>query len=139
MENLAEQTLFSSEFNSKQNELTILDVCSGNIGHLNLKKVAFLESNLCELYQKLTRLNESLKTYKNATTKYEEKYRLASAKSTSANLPFHEENLKAQLDVCMKATNESCANLFDLCLLVPTAPWVILKPFQLTNPFDNGL
>jgi hypothetical protein len=40
-------------------------------------------------------------------------------------LPFHEENLKNQLDECLKATNENCSNLFDLSLLVPTAPWVI--------------
>jgi hypothetical protein len=37
-------------------------------------------------------------------------------------LPLHKDNLKIQLDDCIKSTQETCRNLFDLSLIVPSAP-----------------
>jgi hypothetical protein len=93
---------------------------------------SFLESNLTDLYKKLIRLKESLKTMKTATASNEpsnNKPDLITRKEDSLRklklLPFHSENLSAQLDACISSTKESCDHLFDLSLIVPSAPWVL--------------
>jgi hypothetical protein len=40
-------------------------------------------------------------------------------------LPFHSESLNKQLDDCIASTTDSCNHLFDLSLIVPSAPWVV--------------
>ena len=42
-------------------------------------------------------------------------------------MPFHKHNLKSQLNDCLKCLSASCDDLFELTLLVPTAPWTPLK------------
>lgn len=78
---------------------------------------AALESNLAQLYKKLTRLSESFKTIKNSTNNNE-------SISKSSSLPFHTNSLKSLIDDSAKMTSECCKKLFDLSMLVPSAPWV---------------
>ena len=42
-------------------------------------------------------------------------------------MPLHKENLKIQLDECCKETNECSQSLFDLSLIIPSAPWASIK------------
>ena len=37
---------------------------------------------------------------------------------------LHKENLRDQLEECVSVTKVACSELFDLTLLVPSAPWV---------------
>ena len=87
-----------------------------------------LESNLAKLYKKLFRLKESLSTVQNLTPndlkQNAERKEVKSERSKSTCLPLHKENLKTQLDDCCKETNVCTQSLFDLALIVPSAPWV---------------
>ena len=78
---------------------------------------SFLETNLSQLFKKLTKLRESFKTVQTGDG-------LKEAKKKSDLMPLHKENLKTQLNECLEATGESCKLLFDLSLVVPSAPWV---------------
>lgn len=80
-----------------------------------------MESNLSQLYKKLNRLRESLKTVRNLNTN------VKIERKKSDSLPLHNESLKNQLDESLKMTSECCRNLFELSLLVPSAPWVLDK------------
>ena len=96
-----------------------------------------MESNLADLYKNLIRLRESLKTAKNlspvdaGSEKNGEKVENA---KKSKLLPFHVENLNFQLDECINSTTDSCSHLFDLSLIIPSAPWVN-KFFKSNNFF----
>ncbi len=133
----SEASLFTSKFaktNSKH--VNLLDVCSGDLNHVNLKQVSLLESNLSQLYKKLTRLKESLETNinENKSNNAKSKTELpASNKRKSQLLPLHRENLKSLLDECCLATQTSCSQLFDLSLIVPSAPWSTIK----ISPIDK--
>lgn len=60
---MSEASLLTTKFcKSSDGKIDILDVCSGDLSHINLKQVALLESDLSQLFKKLTRLKESLKT-----------------------------------------------------------------------------
>jgi len=48
----------------------------------------------------------------------------------SRYLPVHQETLKSQLEECTNMTNECCTSLFDLSLLVPSAPWVKFEKYE---------
>ena len=120
---LSEASLLSTSFSKSNNKhVDMLDVCSGSLDHVNLKQVAFLESNLAGLFRKLTRLKESLHTNLNEASKTNDAN--VNVKKKSQLLPLHKENLKHQLEDCCAATQESCDRLFDLALIVPSAPWV---------------
>ena len=80
-----------------------------------------MESNLAKLYKKLCRLKESLKTAQNSEPNETTKQR---SNQKSNCLPLHKENLKTQLEECCQETNKCTQSLFDLTLLVPSAPWV---------------
>lgn len=90
---------------------------------------ASLESNLAELYKHLIRFRESLKTLKNLNNNETSEAKMASNgnghKSVQV-LPFHKENVKKQLDDCIDKTVKCTDSLFDLALLVPAAPWVVI-------------
>jgi hypothetical protein len=53
----------------------------------------------------------------------------SSTKRKSEYMPVHKENMKSQLDECIKSTKECCSNLFDLSLIVPSAPWVKFRNY----------
>lgn len=123
LKEMSEQSLLTTKFsktNSKNAD--ILDVCSGNLDHINLKQVGVLESNLSKLYKKLCRLKISLQTNSNNENDSE-----TNQTAKSHLLPLHKENLRNQLEDCSNATRESCENLFDLMLIVPNAPWSVTK------------
>ncbi|RNA15365.1 Histone H5 [Brachionus plicatilis] len=113
----SDKLLFESNYSNK--EINILDICTGNLNHVNLKQVAVLESNLAQLYKKLTRLGESFKTVKNLPKN--------EAQSNSSPLPFHNQSLRSQIDESAKVTSDCCQKLFDLSMLVPSAPWSAIK------------
>lgn len=115
---MSEPCLFDSQYSKSGS--SILEICSGNLGHLNLKQVALLETNLSKLFKNLSRLKESLKTVKNSSQNQQ------NLKRNSEFLPLHKENLKTQLEESIKLTSECTNDLFDLSLLVPSAPWVSL-------------
>ena len=78
---------------------------------------AALESNLAQLYKNLIRLSESFKTVKTPTNNNE-------YINKSDSLPFHTNSLKSLIDDSAKMTTDCCKKLFDLSMLVPSAPWV---------------
>jgi hypothetical protein len=101
-----------------------------------------LESNLAQLFKCLVRFKESVVTFKNlnhrqpAAGEEEENASNRTTTTTTGNmvqvLPFHKENLKSQLDECIKKIGECASSLFDLSLLVPSAPWVSPLPFLIS-------
>lgn len=123
---MSEESLLTTKFaKSNANSVDILDVCSGNLNHVNLKHVAVLETSLSKLFRKLTRLQESLRTNLNETPVDKEKK--SNNKTRSHLAPMHQENLRTQIDECHKSAQEACTDLFDLSLIIPSAPWAPLK------------
>ena len=47
-----------------------------------------------------------------------------SKKQTHDYLPIHKELIQQQLTDCIKTCSICCNNLFNLSLLIPSAPWV---------------
>lgn len=88
---------------------------------------ASLESNLAQLFKKLTRLSESFKTNMSKNEK----------ENKSDSLPFHVQSLKKQIDDSAKMTSDCCKKLFDLSILVPSAPWVPIKNLNFTKIKKN--
>jgi hypothetical protein len=77
------------------------------------------------LFKNLSRLKESLKTCINLNYPNNDKRQVERNDDCGGKiLPFHKESLKSQLDECLKRTSECANSLFDLTLLVPSAPWV---------------
>lgn len=124
-ESISEPSLLTSTFSKTGSHCQLLDVCSGNLDHINLKQVGVLESSLGKLYGKLCRLKECLQTNAfDSTMGGKDTKEKAQQKSTL--LPLHRDNLKSQLEECCSMTQSTCGRLFDLMLLVPSAPWVSL-------------
>ena len=91
---------------------------------------AVLETDLSQLFKKLTRLSQSLKTIDDSTRSQPPKQQHPSSTGARKNetkfncLPMHEASMREQLNECIVATSQCCTSLFDLSLLVPSAPWV---------------
>ncbi|CAF0910568.1 unnamed protein product [Brachionus calyciflorus] len=133
-----ESLLFESNFSNK--EINILDVCSGNLGHVNLKKIGLLESNMSQLYKNLNRLRESLKTVRNLKNDESKiNCEINNSKKKMDKMPLHNESVKNQLDESLKKTSEVCRDLFDLSLLVPSAPWGAIKKSPIEDLSENAL
>lgn len=128
IKDMSEQSLLTTKF-SKNASVDILDVCSGNLNHVNLKQIGQLESEMSQLYKKMVRLKESLQTNLNDVSTHSD----GPKQNRSNVLPMHKENLKTQLFDCCNATKDTCASLFDLMLLVPSAPWPAVKK----SPIDK--
>jgi len=125
-ENVREQSepsLFTNKFVKAADKPDILDICSGNLDHISLKQVGQLESGLSSFYKKVWRLNEALKTI-----------------HAGIIPPLHKDNLKTQLNECLESTQNVCRDLFDLALLVPSAPWSAIKksPIGTSSMNDDG-
>jgi hypothetical protein len=80
---------------------------------------------MSSLYRNLMRLNESMKTFQNDNDTNNSK--TVDVNHKSELLPIHRENFKSQLNSSLKLTEQCCRNLFDLALIVPSAPWVFYK------------
>ena len=80
-------------------------------------------TGMSQLFRKLYRLKESLKTSDNGPSRKSGKATDDPAKSQIL-FPLHGESLKKQLEECCELTRSTCDSLFDLMLLVPSAPWV---------------
>ncbi len=78
-----------------------------------------MESDLAELYKKLTRLNESFITINNQNNEVTK-----NKNKKSEYLPLHKDVMQQQLTDCIKTCSNCCNNLFNFSLLVPSAPWV---------------
>lgn len=124
-DSMSEPSLLTTKFSKSGSHCQLLDVCSGNLDHINLKQVGVLESSLGKLFGKLCRLKECLKTNAFDST-MGGKDTKEKAQQKSALLPMHRDNLTSQLEECCSMTQSTCERLFDLMLLVPSAPWVNL-------------
>ena len=76
---------------------------------------------MSQLFKKICRLKESLNTNLN------NEQAAAASHFTSnggGNNKLNKESLRDQLEECVSVTHVACSELFDLTLLVPSAPWV---------------
>lgn len=126
-QSLSKPLLFYNDFlqPGRERDVSLLDVASGNIEHLNLKHVAKLESLLSSLYRELIYLNTSLET----DTSNESAYLWTSCHVASAA----RERLQTQLLKTCALMKDSCTSLLDLSLLYPSAPWPPLKKCALKD------
>jgi hypothetical protein len=120
---LSEPSLLTNKFAKAADRPDILDICSGNLDHVNLRQVGQLEAGLSGLFKKVWRLNEALKTGQ-----------------ASGMLPLHRESLKSQVAECLETGQGVCRELFDLALLVPSAPWPVIRksPICVTSMDRDG-
>lgn len=91
---------------------------------------------MAKLYKNLFRLKESLTTFQNLTPN-DSKRKENTQKSNC--LPLHKENLKVQLEECCKETVECSQSLFDLTLIVPSAPWTSIKKSPIEQLTEAGI
>ncbi|XP_041368614.1 uncharacterized protein LOC121382960 isoform X2 [Gigantopelta aegis] len=124
IENCSKQTLsrplmFMNKFilPGREEEVTLLNIASGKLDHVNLKHVAQLESKLSLLYKELIRIHALMVETESAN------HKLFSCHVTTVV----RERLKTQiLKSC--AMMKGCADdLMALSLLYPSAPWRVLK------------
>ncbi|XP_032218009.2 uncharacterized protein LOC5517612 [Nematostella vectensis] len=101
-------------------ELTLLDICSGKLDHLNLKHVSKLESKLCKTYKQMLLLKEVLS---NSTS--QQTTRIAQQTEHLA-LPIRE-RLANHVTTTTHMLGEACQDLLSLSVLFPAAPWPPLK------------
>ncbi|XP_019618924.1 PREDICTED: uncharacterized protein LOC109465875 [Branchiostoma belcheri] len=97
--------------------VSLLDICSGDIRHLNLKHVASLESQLSQLFKKLLRLQQcmdSIRSHQPVPLFYQTDSMLYDRLTAQA----------ADLD---KLLHQCCQDLMHLSLLVPAAPWSAVR------------
>ncbi|EDO45626.1 predicted protein [Nematostella vectensis] len=101
-------------------ELTLLDICSGKLDHLNLKHVSKLESKLCKTYKQMLLLKEVLS---NSTS--QQITRIAQ-QTEHLGLPIRE-RLANHVTTTTHMLGEACQDLLSLSVLFPAAPWPPLK------------
>ncbi|XP_013381684.1 uncharacterized protein LOC106152590 isoform X2 [Lingula anatina] len=132
-EKLAKPLLFMSDFvkHSPSEPVTLLEVCSGNLDHINLKHVAKLESKLTNLYKQLTRLKHSLDT-----TLSLEATVIQSASHHLSSVVFDELSNNARKSCDM--LKDCCQDLLSLSVVIPNAPLPPLtKPILKDMTVDN--
>ncbi|XP_052102124.1 uncharacterized protein LOC127735799 [Mytilus californianus] len=117
--NLTRPLMFVNEFvrPGSEEEITLLDIASGHLEHLNLKHVAKLETKLASLYKELIGFHSLIEE----------------AEKPSLH-PVSEHTNKAMRDHMTTRLLKSCAMIKDCCgdlvqlsLLYPSAPWPPLK------------
>lgn len=130
LENSSHEKLFQpflcmSEFLKPQREedLTLFDVASGKLDHINLKQVTKLETKLASLYREMSHLHEILEP------DMEEKQDPKEEQVTSSNhvASAVRDRLKTRLLKSCAMMKDCCADLLSLSLLYPCAPWPPLK------------
>ncbi|CAH1254770.1 Hypp1408 [Branchiostoma lanceolatum] len=97
--------------------VSLLDICRGDIRHLNLKFVASLESQLSQLFKQLLRLQqcvEGIRSHQPVPLFYQ----------TDSMLYDRLTALAGDLD---KLLYQCCQDLMHLSLLVPSAPWSAVR------------
>ncbi|XP_070543185.1 uncharacterized protein [Ptychodera flava] len=111
--NYARPLLFTNPFiKEKPDEtVTVLDVCSGSMNHINLKQVAKLESKLFKLHQELYHLKKSLEY----------------TPALPASIEPITEHLNQQMQHCNNSLSDCCQDLLSLSILIPAAPWGLLN------------
>ncbi|XP_055956379.1 uncharacterized protein LOC126818094 isoform X2 [Patella vulgata] len=118
-ENLIKPTMFINDFIKKKNQedLTLLDITSGQMSHINLKHVGQLESKLSQLYKELIKLRESLCETDNPVKKI-----------TSDHIAkCFKERLTSDIVKSSTLCRDCSTDLLSLSLLYPAAPWSALK------------
>lgn len=120
-ENLSRPLKFTSDFlqSSKESDVTLLDVASGRLEHLNLKHVTKLETKLSSLYKELIQLHSVMETEANNDTAY----LWTSCHVTTAS----RERLMTQILKSCAVMKDCSSDLLDLSMLFPSAPWPPLK------------
>ncbi|XP_045216264.2 girdin-like [Mercenaria mercenaria] len=120
-ENLSRPFKFTSDFLqcSKESNVTLLEVASGNLEHLNLKHVAKLETKLSSLYKDLIHLHSIMETEINNDSAY----LWTSCHVTTAA----RERLMTQVLKSCALMKDCSSDLLDLSVLYPSAPWPPLK------------
>ncbi|XP_035662952.1 uncharacterized protein LOC118406751 isoform X1 [Branchiostoma floridae] len=97
--------------------VSLLDICRGDIRHLNLKHVASLESQLSQLFRKLLRLQQCVEGIRNHQP-------VPLFYQTDSVLYDRLTGLVGDLD---KLLYQCCQDLMHLSLLVPAAPWSAVR------------
>ncbi|XP_038079445.1 uncharacterized protein LOC119746535 [Patiria miniata] len=117
---------------AEEDGVTLLDVCSGKIEHLNLKQIAKLESKLFSLHRHLQTLHQSLR----ATWSPDHR---SGSQTANRHLPLAvNQRLSGLLARCQKSIAESCSDLLSLSILVPSAPWpLVIKPVSAELSLDS--
>ncbi|XP_071794000.1 uncharacterized protein [Asterias amurensis] len=121
-ERLSRPILFMGSFlkpSAEEDGVTLLDVCSGKIDHLNLKQVAKLESKLFSLHRQLLGLHQSL------TVTWSHEHQPMQMTNQHQSLAA-KQRLSGLLAQCQKSISESCSDLLSLSILVPAAPWPLI-------------
>ncbi|XP_071104262.1 uncharacterized protein [Haliotis cracherodii] len=118
-EHLSKPLLLMNDFlhPGLQEDHTLLDVVSGKLEHLNLKRVSQLEAKLSSLYKELVRMHHLISDDKWTSE------RLCSSHMTSAV----KERLNTQVLRSCAMMKDCADDLLTLSLLVPSAPWPVLK------------
>jgi len=103
--------------------VTLLDVCRGDIEHINLKHVSRLESKLVNLYKELVLVSNSLQICIEPLSVGED--------TTAAPIAVYS-RLSDQAQHCCNMLQDVCSQLLQLSLLVPAAPLPALNncPFE---------
>lgn len=122
-EKLSRQLLFYNEFihPSRQNDVTLLDVASGTLEHLNLKQVAKLETKLSLLYKELISLHSKLEQDQQVSQVTSPCMWSSSHVTLAAR-----ERLMTQILKSCAMMKDCTSDLLDVSLLFPAAPWVVL-------------
>ncbi|CAG2234348.1 unnamed protein product [Mytilus edulis] len=117
--NLTRPLMFVNEFvrPGSEEEITLLDIASGHLEHLNLKHVAKLETKLASLYKELIGFHSLIEEA--------EKPSLHPV-SEHTNKAMHDRMTTRLLKSCAMI-KDCCGDLVQLSLLYPSAPWPPLK------------
>ncbi|XP_067666732.1 uncharacterized protein [Haliotis asinina] len=118
-EHLSKPLLLMNDFlrPGLQKDHTLLDVASGKLEHLNLKRVSQVEAKLSSLYKELIRMHHLITDDKLTGE------RLCSSHMTSAI----KERLNTQVLRSCAMMKDCADDLLTLSLLFPSAPWPVLK------------
>jgi len=116
----------------KTDNVSCLDVCSGKRDHLNLQHVAYLESKLVELMQRLASYQTLLQSYSSKGHSAGEKITLnpCSQKQDLAERYLFSAGFKRVLcetESCVREIEDCSQNLLALSLLYPSAPWSVTR------------
>ncbi|XP_060563014.1 uncharacterized protein LOC132722523 [Ruditapes philippinarum] len=120
-ENLSRPLKFTSDFlqSSREHDVTLLEIASGNLEHLNLKHVTKLETKLSSLYKDLIQLHSIMEPENDSDSAY-------LWTSCHVTTPARDRLMTQILKTCA-VMKECSSDLLDLSLLYPSAPWPPLK------------
>ncbi|XP_060565022.1 uncharacterized protein LOC132724217 [Ruditapes philippinarum] len=120
-ENLSRPLKFTSDFlqSSREHDVTLLEIASGNLEHLNLKHVTKLETKLSSLYKDLIQLHSIMEPENDSDSAY-------LWTSCHVTTPARERLMTQILKTCA-VMKECSSDLLNLSILYPSAPWPPLK------------